>query len=160
MSAAGAAIPLLLRRVPDARRAPWPLLPPVFLPYLALMLGAGPAALAALYNAIGLRRPRLALTALIVGLVGGASFAVMAALAVRGGIENPALALLPARLVNVGLGAALAWSQWAHLRGHEFLDGRTVPLLHAVLLTLAAVLLIPSRAQLALEGLWPLLLLR
>jgi hypothetical protein len=158
MSAAGAAFPLLLRRVPDARRATWPLLPAVFLPYVALMLGAGAAAGAALYNAVALRRARLASIALAVGLVGWVGFGVTVLLAMRGGIRNPALVILPATLANVALGALLAWSQWAHVRGHEFLDGRTVPLLHAVLATFAAALLLPRRAQLVLEGLWPLLL--
>jgi hypothetical protein len=155
---APAAIPLLLRRVPDARRAPWPLLPPVFLPYLALMLGAGVAALAALYNAIALRRTKPALAALVIGGLGWAGFGILFALTVEGGVKNPALALLPARLVNVLLGALLAWSQWAHVRGHEFLDGRTVPLLNAVLVAFLAVLAIPLRPQLVLEGLWLILL--
>ena len=158
MSAAGAAVPLLLQRVPDARRARWPLLPAVFLPYLALLLGAGAAAGAALYNAAALRLTRLGLVALAVGLVGWAGVAFAVLLAIRGGIRDPALVVLPATLVNVALGALLAWSQWAHLRGHEFLDGRTVPLLNAVLVTFAAALLIPRRLQLVLEGLWPLLL--
>jgi hypothetical protein len=158
MSAAGAAVPLLLQRVPDARRAPWPLLPAVFLPYVALMLGAGAAAAAALYNAVALRRARLGLIALAVGLAGWAGFGFVALPAIRGGIRSPGLVILPATLVNVALGALLAWSQWAHLRGHEFLEGRTVPLLSAVLATFAAALLIPRRVQLVLEGLWPLLL--
>lgn len=158
MSAAGAAVPLLLQRVPDARRARWPLLPAIFLPYLALMLGAGAAAAAALYNAVALRRTRLGLIALAVGLVGWAGVSFVVVLAIRGGLRNPGLVVLPATLVNVALGALLAWSQWAHLRGHEFLDGRTVPLLNAVLVTFAAALLIPRRLQLVLEGLWPLLL--
>jgi hypothetical protein len=158
MSAAGAAFPLLLQRVPDARRASWPLLPAAFLPYVALMLGAGAAAGAALYNAVALRRVRLGSIALAVGLVGWAGLSFVVLLAIRGGIRNPALVILPATLANAALGALLAWSQWAHLRGHEFLEGRTVPLLNAVLLTFAAALLIPRRVQLVLEGLWPLLL--
>jgi hypothetical protein len=151
---------LLLQRVPDARRAPWPLLPPVLFPYLALMLGSAVAALAALYNAIGLRRPRLALVALAVGAVGWVGFGLLFAVVVSAGVGNPALALLCARLLNVGLGTLLAWSQWAHARGHEFLNGRTVVLLHAVLAAFIAVLVIPRRPQLVLEGLWMILLRR
>jgi hypothetical protein len=158
MHPAPPAVPLLLQRVPDARRAAWPLLPPVFLPYVALMLGPAVAALAALYNALALRRPRIALIAVALGIVGWVGFGVLFALVVSGGVRSPLLALLPARLLNIGLGVLLAWSQWAHVRGHDFLNGRTVVLLHAVLVAFLAVLVIPTRPQLVLEGLWMILL--
>jgi hypothetical protein len=148
----------LLQGVPDARRAGAPLLPAVFLPYAALMMGAGVSGLLALYNAVALRRWRLASLTLVVALVGWVGFGLVFALVVGGGTKNVVLALLPARLLNVGLGAVLAWSQWAHVRGHEFLDGRTVPLLHAVLGTFAAAVLMPTRLRLVLEGLWVMLL--
>jgi hypothetical protein len=124
------------------------------------MLGSGVAGALALYNALALRRVRPALVAIVVGLVGWAGFGFLFALAVDGGLRNPMLALLPARLVNVGLGVLLAWSQWAHARGHEFLEGRTIPLLHGVLAAFAAVMLMPTRPRLVLEGLWLLLLRR
>jgi hypothetical protein len=149
---------MLLGGVSDARRAPWPLLPPVLFPYVALMLGAAVAAVLALYNALALRRPRPAVVALVVGALGWAGFGFLFAMLVGGGLKNGALALLPARLLNVGLGVLLAWSQWSYVRGHRFLDGRTVPLLHGVLAAFVATLVIPLRPRLVLEGLWVILL--
>jgi hypothetical protein len=155
MSSGRSSIPLLLQRVPDARKATWPVLPPVLLPYVALMLGVAVASLLASYNAVALRRMRLAFVALAIGAVGWLGFGF--AVAALGGLEHGLLALLPARLVNVGLGALLAWTQWPHVRGHEFLGGRTMVLLHLVVVAFAAVLIIPIRPRLVLEGLWLLL---
>jgi len=151
------AVPLLLQRVPDGRRASLPLLSPVFFPYAALMLGPAVAGACALYNAVALRRGGLAVVAVVLGLLGWVGFGFVVAAAVAGGLENGLLALLPARLLNVGFGTLLAWSQWGHVRGHQFLDGKAVPLLHAVLVAFAAIFIIPLRARLLLEGLWPLL---
>lgn len=150
--------PLLLQCLPDARRALWPLLPPAALAYLALMLGAAPAALCALYNAVALRRPRPAALAIVVGVVGWVGFGVVFGLLVAAGLKPVALAVLFARIVNVGLGVLLAWSQWAHARGHGFLKGRMLPLLPIVLAAFAAVMLLPHRLWLLLQGLWFLLL--
>ena len=152
------AFPLLLQRVPDARRARAPLLPAIFLPYVALMLGSGVAAACALYNAIALRRMRLVVWAVVLGVLGWVGFNLVIGIVIRLGLSNVVLAVLPARLVNLGLGALLAWTQWAHVRGHTFLAGRTVPLLHAVLAAFALVLVLPVPAKLVLEGLWVLLL--
>lgn len=149
---------LLLQRVPDARQSAWPLFPAVVLPYLALMLGAAAASLAALYNAVALRRVRPALVALAVGTVGWAGFGAFVLLAYSGGVRDPALVVLPARVANIGLGVLLAWSQWAHLRGHDFLGGRTVPTIYVVVAAFAAVVVVPLRPLLVLEGLWILLL--
>jgi hypothetical protein len=153
-----AGIPLLLQRVPDARRAPLPLFPPVLLPYVALMLGVAVAGLLALYNSLALRRARPAMVAVAVGVVGWLGFGSLFSMLWAAGLHNALLALLFARLLNVGLGAALAWSQWSHVRGHTFLDGRTVVLLHAVLAAFVLVLVMPFKLRLALEGLWPVLL--
>jgi hypothetical protein len=153
-----ASVPLLLQRVPDARRARLRLFPPVLLPYVALMLGAAAAGLLALYNSLALRRARPAMVAVAVGLVGWAGFGVVFAMLVAAGLRDARLALLPVRLINVGLGVVLAWSQWSHVRGHTFLDGRTVVLLHAVLAAFVLVLAMPVRLRLVLEGLWPVLL--
>jgi hypothetical protein len=150
-------VPLLLERVPDARKAPWPLLPPVLFPYVALMLGIAVAALLALYNSVALRRVKPALAALLVGVLGWLGFGFLFAMLIGGGMRNVALALLPVRLVSVGLGALLAWSQWSHVRGHRFLDGRTVQLLHGVLAAFAATYFLPVRPRLVLQGLWMLL---
>jgi hypothetical protein len=123
------------------------------------MLGVGLASLLALSNALAVRRARPALVALLVGVVGWIGFGVVFVLLVsRGGLRDFSLAVLPARLFNVGLGTLLAWSQWSYVRGHEFLDGRTIPLLHAVLVAFVALFILPGRVQLVLEGLWVLLL--
>ncbi len=153
-----AGLPLLLQRVPDARRAPLRLFPPVLLPYVALMLGVAVAGVLALYNSLALRRARPAIVAVAVGVVGWLGFGFLFAMLVAAGLHNVLLALLPVRLVNVGLGAVLAWSQWSHVRGHTFLEGRTVVLLHAVLAAFVLVLLMPVRLRLVLEGLWLVLL--
>lgn len=153
-----AGVPLLLQRVPDARRAPLPLVPPVLLPYVALMLGIAVAGLLALFNSLALRRAKPAVVAVVVGVAGWLGFGLLFAVLVAGGLDNIPLALLPVRLLNIGLGAVLAWSQWSHVRGHTFLDGRTVVLLHAVLAAFVLVLVMPVRLRLVLEGLWPVLL--
>jgi hypothetical protein len=153
-----AGIPLLLQRVPDARRAPLHLFPPVLLPYVALMLGVAVAGLVALYNSLALRRARAAIVAAAIGVAGWLGFGFLFAMLVAAGLHNVLLALLPVRLLNVGLGAVLAWSQWSHVRGHTFLGGRTVVLLPAVLAAFVLVLVMPVRLRLVLEGLWLVLL--
>lgn len=151
-------VPLLLQGVPDGRRAPWPVLPPVSLPYAALLLGSGVAAALALYNAVCLRRARLASIALAAGIAGWLGFGVLVTATFAGGSRELALALLPARLWNVALGALLAWSQWSHVRGHAFLGGRAVALLHVVVVAFLVFFALPARPLLVLQGLWGLLL--
>jgi hypothetical protein len=60
--------------------------------------------------------------------------------------------------LNVGLGVLLAWSQWSHVRGHAFLGGRAVALLHVVVVAFLVFLALPGRPLLVLQGLWGLLL--
>jgi hypothetical protein len=151
-------VPLLLQRVPDARRSSVPVFSPVFFPYVALILGLPVAAACAFYNAVALRRWPLALAAVTIGVLGWVGFGLVCVLAVHAGLENFLLALLPARLLNVGLGVVLAWSQWAHARGHGFLGGSTIPLLPAVLVAFVIRLVLPAQPLLVLEGLWLLLL--
>jgi hypothetical protein len=143
--------------VPDARRGAVPLLEPVLLGYVALMLGTAAAALLALYNAVALRRWGLALVALAIGAVGWAGFGGVALVMASAGVEEPALLLLAARVLSVGFGVLLAWSQWEAARGHGFLDGKAVPLLPSILAGFALTLMLPWRTQLLLQGLWPLL---
>ena len=142
-----------LARVPDARKAPFPLLDPVLLAYLSLVLGAPVACLAGLVNAVALRRPRLALIALALALVGWFGFWAVAEGAYRGGLRNLPLVILLARVFHIAIGALLAWSQWAHLRGHQFLDGRTVSTLAGVVFATIAHLAMPTKAVLWLWGL-------
>jgi hypothetical protein len=148
---------LRLARVPDARRSRWPVFDPAFLPYAALMIGAAPAALLATWNAAGMRRAWPALAALLLGVASWIGFGSIVAVTFAGGLKNAALVVILARLANLGFGLLLAWMQWDHVRGHRFLKGGVVPLLPAVLATLALTLLLPWKVLLVLWGLWQLL---
>lgn len=151
---------LLLQRVPDARRSRVPLFPAVAFPYVALMLGTAAAALLALYNAVALRRAKPVVAAAVLGVLGWLGFGLLTGLVFSQGLHDRSLALLPARLLSVGLGALLAWSQWAYVRGHDFLDGADISLVRVVVVAFAAVMLLSLRHLLLLQGLWQILLLR
>jgi hypothetical protein len=121
-----------------------PLFAPIFFGYSALMLGSGVTAVLAAYNALALRRFGLAFVNLALGLCGllvsmVALFGVLAL-----GVENPHLVVLTGRLVQIGFGALIAWTQWRHVGGHDFLDGKTIPLLGSLLAAFGLVLLLPS----------------
>jgi hypothetical protein len=146
-----------LSRVPDARRSRLPLFEPAFLPYAALMIGAAPAAVVALWNAVGVRRWRPAALALVCGVAGWVGFGIIIQLLLGAGWRSLSLAIIVARLANLGFGLLLARSQWAYARGHRFLGGRAVPLLPAVVVTLVVTLVLPSTALLATWGAWQLL---
>jgi len=146
----------LLSRVPDARRSRLPLFPAAYFPYAALMIGAAPAAVCALWNAAGVRRWRPAIAALLLGAASWAGFGVVVGLGMHG-TRNLALVVIGARLVNLGFGLLLARTQWAYVRGHRFLGGAAVPLLQAVLATLVLALVLPTSTLLALWGLWQVL---
>ena len=143
----------VLGRVPDGRRGRLPLLSPVLLGYLSLLLGAPLAAFGAGYNALVLRRARPLLAALAVGVFGWFAFGLLLNLLWSRGTRNFALLLLAGRLLHVALGCLLAWSQWAHFRGHRFLDGREVPLLPSVLCAMALTVVVPPLVILAIMGL-------
>ncbi|MGH9884676.1 MAG: hypothetical protein ACREBE_04060 [bacterium] len=147
----------VLGRVPDARRAPIPLFPPAVLGYLALMLGAGVAGTLALWNALALRRAGVALVSLALGLVGWAGYGAVIVATASSGVKNVAVLLLLARVFSLAIGIVLAWHQTAQVRGHSFLDGRTVPLLPCIVAGLVLSLLLPWRVLLVLMGYWPLL---
>jgi hypothetical protein len=143
-----------LARVPDARRAPFPLCDPVLLAYLSLVLGAPLASVAGFVNAAALRRLPLALTALALGTAGWFGFGALANGLYEGGLRNVPLVILIARVFHIAVGALLAWTQWAHVRGHRFLDGRTVSTLGGVVLATVLALSLPPRVLLRMWGLW------
>jgi hypothetical protein len=121
-----------LQRIPDARKAPVPLIPVFLLLYIFLAFGGLAGGIAALYNAVALRRPWL----IFAGLVAAASafvlsFAAIYTMAVTG-MSGRALGL-PLQLSYLGFGGLLGWQQWAHVRGHDHLDGQTVPVLQGFL---------------------------
>jgi hypothetical protein len=147
----------VLDGIPDARRAPLPLFPPAVLGYLALMLGAGVAGLFALWNALALRRAGAAALAVILGLVGWLGFWVIVEATARAGLKNAALLVLLGRFFSLLVGIALAWHQAAYVRGHSFLEGKTVPLLPCIVAGFVISLILPARAIVVLLGYWPLL---
>lgn len=142
-----------LARVPDARQAPFPLIDPVLLAYLSLLLGAPLACLAGCVNGAALRRPRLAAIALGLGIVGWFGFGAVAEGIYQAGLRNVPLVILIARVFHMAVGALLAWSQWAHLRGHQFLDGRVVSTLGGVVVATAVHLALPAKTLFWLWGL-------
>jgi hypothetical protein len=142
-----------LARVPDARRAPLPLFEPVLLAYVALLLGAPVASLLALFNAAVLRRPGPALLAAAAAAGSWLGFAALVSVLWELGARNVPLIILGGRIVHLLVGVLLAWSQWAHHRGHVFLDGREVPLLPAVLTAMALNYVLPFPFLLWLWGL-------
>jgi hypothetical protein len=146
-----------LDRLPDARRGAVPILDPVLLGYVALMLGSAVAGLLALYNAVVLRRPRLALIAVGTGAAGWVAFGAAAVAMIAAGLDQAAPLLLVARLLSLGFGILLAWSQWASARGHRFLAGPVVALLPSLLVALALTFVLPWRTQLLMQGFWLLL---
>ncbi len=135
-----------------------PLLEPVFMGYVALMLGPLVAAACALFNALSLRRLRPTLVALAVGAGGWLGAGLVLTGLVAAGVSNPGLVLLGVRAFDLGAGALLAASQWGQVRGHRLLGGRVVPLLSAILVAFAATFFLPWRATAVLLGLWPVLL--
>jgi hypothetical protein len=142
----------VLSRVPDGRRANAPLFDPLFFGYAALMLGAFPASLAALYNAAALRRWKTAALAVLIGIGGWVGFGLVLGALFLAGVKNAALAVFAGRVFSIALGALLAYTQWGHVRGHRILGGRRVPLLYAVLGALALQLVLPRRVILLLIG--------
>ncbi len=147
----------VLGRTPDAVRAPAPLFPAYALVYVALMAGSAAAGIAALYNAVLLRRARLAAAAIVLSAAGWLGFGAAVQAAVSVGVKNVGLWLVCGRLASILVGSLLCWSQVAHVRGHQFLEGRVVPLLPVVLAMVGLVLVVPFRALLVMEGLWQLL---
>lgn len=142
-----------LARVPDARRGAFRLFDPVLLAYLALILGGSLAGLLGVVNGVALRRPRLALTALGLAVASWLGFWVTVEGLSRAGVSSAQALVLAGRLVHMAAGGALAWSQWAHLRGHQFLDGRVVSTLGGVVMATAAFIALPWQARLWLWGL-------
>jgi hypothetical protein len=146
----------LLGRVPDGRKARVPLFDPILFGYLSVMAGSGVGALPALYNAIALRRFGRAAVAVALGLMGRLGFHLLIGAASAAGITNVALVFLMGRLLHLGFGILLAWSQWGTVRGHRVLGGRIVPLLYCVLTTFVILqFLLPFKMLLFLLGVGP-----
>jgi hypothetical protein len=131
---------------PDARRARLPLFEPALLAGFGALLGPLAAAAGALWNGLALGRPRLALSAALLGGLGW--------LAIAGaGHTFPSVDVLLARLLGLGCGTLLWRLQRAHARGHAFLGGVSLPTLSWLLLALLGALALPSALLRPLQGL-------
>jgi len=142
----------VLARYPDARRAGSRTFDAIALVYLAFVLGPAIGALAALYNAILLRRLANALVALLLGLAGWGTFVFVALTASDFGIHSLPTCLIASRAVHFAIGGLLAWSQIQYLRGHEHLGGAHIPLLPAFLIAFGVSVFAPWRLMLVLWG--------
>jgi hypothetical protein len=150
MITTGEATRPLLRRHPDARLASVPLLEPSLLPYLGLMFGSPVAAAVSLYNALAIRRVGLAVRSLLLGIAGWIGFLLVLVIANRFGADN--IAFILGRMFYFAIGGALFFIHRPHHRGHEFLGGRSVPILASYLAAIAISILLPGRVALLLLG--------
>ena len=134
----------LLGKEPDARLAPFKLVHPVAFFYLALLVGIVPTCLLAAGVGIALKRARLTLGALGLGVLGFVSPFLPIVLAVSvGGTPNYGLILFGMRLLALGLGFVLYKLTKPHIRGHAHLEGELVPLLGVIGVCFAASFLMP-----------------
>lgn len=133
----------LLKRYPDARRSPLLLFDAVLLAYLGLAAGAGVAGLIGCYNAASMRRFGLAIVSLLAGAAGWLSFAFVV-MAIDRATNNPSLAVFAGRALHFVVGGALYFAQRRAIRGHVFLGGRMLPFLQTYLVSVAAVIFMPS----------------
>ena len=136
----------VLQSVPDGRVAPIPLARPELLIYLALLIGIVPTALLTLGVGASLRRGRLVLQAAAIGLLGFLlPLAVfLAGLAIAGEALHVPLAFVVVRVLSVGFGWVLYTVARPHVRGHQVLGGRTLPLLWVLGPAFALTLLAPG----------------
>lgn len=143
----------VLTRYPDARRGSLPLLDPVFLPYLGLIFGSLVASLAAVYNAVVLKRAGLAVRSILIGAAGWISFQFVVALVVKV-TGNVSVGVIVGRVVHFALGGALYAMHRAHFSGHEYLHGRAVPLLPTYLVAILISMKMPWKVTARLLGVW------
>jgi hypothetical protein len=141
----------LLARYPDARRGTGRLFDPILFPYIGLIFGFG-AALLAVYNAWRLRRMRLALLSILIGLAGCFLFVVTFVVARQVGVQNSAVALIIGRAVHFALGSLMFFIHRPHFRGHEFQDGETVPVMQSYLGAVVLSIIVPWRVTVVLLG--------
>ena len=148
MTADDFALRPLLARHPDARRAKAALVPPILLPYLALMFGSGVAAVAAAYNAFMLRRGGLAVRSLLVGVAGWIAFLLIIANA----SDHVRVMVIVGRIVHFAFGGLLYRMQRAHFTGSEFLHGDALPLVQSYVVAFVVYLVVPAKVMAVLLG--------
>jgi hypothetical protein len=144
----------LLKRYPDARRAPIPLVEPVLLPYLALLFGSAVAGVVAAYNAVAIRRFGLAALSLAAGAAGWAAFALLV-IRVEDAHGNLELALIVGRILHFIIGGWLFLTERPYLRGHAFLQGRMLPVVLTYVVAFVIALVMPADIWLLLTGVPP-----
>jgi hypothetical protein len=141
----------VLTRVPDARVAPFPLVPEAGYLYLSLLIGIVPSMLVLFVSAVGLRRARLALAAIGIGALGFlAPLVPILAYAQTGADPNYPLIFFGVRLLSVALGFWAYKVATPHVRGHRLLEGRELPLLWTLGPAFAALVLLPGTFAVAL----------
>jgi hypothetical protein len=143
----------LLRRYPDARRAKAPLLQPALLPYLALLFGSSVAALVAVYNALMLRRPALALRSLLIGVAGWVSFFLIIASANAN--AHVRVVMILGRALHFAFGGVLYAMHRRHFTGSQFLDGPALPLVKSYVAAVVLYFIFPSAVVALLLGVPP-----
>ena len=140
-----------LRRYPDARRSALPLFDAVLLPYLALLFGSAVGGLVACFNAVAVRRFKLAAASLAAGAVGWLLFAPLVGMIDRA-TGNVALAMLAGRAMHFVVGSLLFLVQRPYVRGHAFLGGSVLPVLRVYVVALLITLFLPGSILLLLLG--------
>ncbi len=126
--------------------------------YCALLFGCLTAGALALYNAAALRRVRPAVVAVALVVLGLTLSAIAEITLIAMGIENVRLILLGGRVAQIVAGAGLAWSQWNYVKGHMFLDGKTIESLPAYLGMFVLFMVLPGEILAQLIFPWLFLL--
>jgi len=130
-----------LRRYPDARKAPFPLIDPLVFPYLGLLFGVPVVAVIACLNALAVRRVALFFVCLLLGGAGWAGFLVAAS-----------FKFIMARAVGFAIGILFYYVHRPYERGHAFLRGTVLPLLATYVVAFVAYFFMPENVLLLLMG--------
>ena len=141
-----------LARYPNARRAAWPLVEPLLLPYLGLMFGSLLVGVVAAVVLASLRRGWAALLAFAAGAVTWISISPAIDFAYSLGVENPRLLVLVVRLIHFVMGGLLFGLCARHVRGHRFLGGRMMPAVASYLTAFLLAMVLPWRVLILLLG--------
>ena len=130
-----------LRRYPDARKAPFPLIDPLLFPYLGLLFGVPVVALVASVNALAVRRWALFFVSLLLGFAGWIFFFAAAG-----------NSFVVARGIAFAVGMIFYVAHRPYARGHVFLRGRVAPLLATYMTVFVVYFTLPENVLLILMG--------
>jgi|GEM_PF-3281360 len=147
----------VLARVPNARRAPFPLMPAVGNMYLALLVGIVPTMALLLVTGLALRSTKLTLAAVGIGVLGFLAPLLPIGVGVAlSDTPNVAFILFVGRVLSVGLGFVAYKVALPSIRGHAHLEGAQLPLLYVLGPAFGLLFLLPGEVVLALVA--PILL--